>query len=58
MPLPKKLPESALTKSEKPQKEKEVLANRYRVEKTLGSGNCGTALLTTDIKSKDEKEKL
>jgi len=37
---------------------KEVLANRYLVERTLGSGNCGTAVLVTDRKEKDEKNKL
>ena len=30
--------------------EKRVLANRYRVEKKLGSGNFGTAFLVTDLK--------
>jgi len=37
---------------------KEVLANRYLVERTLGSGNCGTAMLVTDRKEKDLKNKL
>jgi len=37
---------------------KEVLANRYLVERTLGSGNCGTAMLVTDRKEKDSKNKL
>ena len=37
---------------------KEVLANRYLVERTLGSGNCGTAMLVTDRKEKDAKNKL
>ena len=37
---------------------KEVLANRYLVERTLGSGNCGTAILVTDRKEKDAKNKL
>ncbi|KAI0212520.1 Serine/threonine-protein kinase Nek11 [Lamellibrachia satsuma] len=50
MPLPKQL--------QKPEKKKRVLANRYRVEKRLGSGNFGTAWLVTDLKCKDEKEKL
>jgi len=37
---------------------KEVIANRYLVDRTLGSGNCGTAMLVTDRKEKDEKNKL
>ena len=58
MPLPKKLPLSSnQSKSDVPAKPKEVLANRFRVEKTLGKGNCGTALLVFDIKAKDEREK-
>ena len=50
MPLPKQL--------RKPEKKKRVLANRYRVEKRLGSGNFGTAWLVTDLKCKEEKDKL
>lgn len=58
MPLPKKLPLSSnQSKSDVPAKPKEVLANRYRVEKTLGKGNCGTALLVFDIKAKEERDK-
>ena len=34
--------------------EKRVLADRYRVEKKLGSGNFGTAFVVTDLKEKDE----
>lgn len=34
--------------------EKRVLANRYRVEKKLGSGNFGTAFLVTDLKENEE----
>jgi hypothetical protein len=34
--------------------EKRVLANRYRIEKKLGSGNYGTAYLVTDLKDNDE----
>lgn len=33
---------------------KRILANRYRVEKKLGSGNYGTAYLVTDLKDNDE----
>lgn len=63
MPLPERLPSAknrtASAKSAPDvQKPKETLANRYIVERTLGSGNCGTALLVTDRKDKDEKEKL
>ena len=54
MPLPKYLP-SAKPPSDRP---KEVLANRYEVQRTLGSGNCGTALLVIDMKEKVEKERL
>lgn len=35
--------------------DKRVLANRYRVEKKLGSGNFGTAFLVTDLKEKEEQ---
>lgn len=35
--------------------EKRVLANRYRVEKKLGSGNFGTAFLVTDLKENEEQ---
>ena len=55
MPLPKKFPRAGAGSKGK---EKRVLANRYRVEKKLGSGNFGTAWLVTDLKCKDEKEKL
>ena len=34
--------------------DKRVLANRYRVEKKLGSGNFGTAFVVTDLKENDE----
>jgi len=40
------------------ERSKEVLANRYLVERTLGSGNCGTAILVADRKEKDAKNKL
>lgn len=33
-----------------------VLANRYRVEKKLGSGNFGTAFLVFDLKAGKEEE--
>ena len=32
-----------------------LLANRYKIEKTLGSGTCGTAFLTVDVKSNKKK---
>ena len=35
--------------------EKRVLANRYRVEKKLGSGNFCTAFLVTDLKENEEQ---
>ena len=34
--------------------EKRVIANRYRIEKKLGSGNYGTAYLVTDLRNNDE----
>jgi NIMA (never in mitosis gene a)-related kinase 11 len=34
--------------------EKRIIANRYRVEKKLGSGNFGTAFLVTDLKENEE----
>jgi len=63
MPLPSTLSaaigSTANSSSEvKEELPKEVLANRYSVERTLGSGNCGTALLVTDRKEKDEANKL
>jgi len=63
MPLPATLSaamgSNANSSSEVPQERpKEVLANRYLVERTLGSGNCGTAILVTDRKEKDAKNKL
>jgi hypothetical protein len=57
MPLPPRLP-SRTVPITKPEKNAEVLANRYYVQKTLGSGNCGTALLVLDRRDKDGKEKL
>jgi len=57
MPLPQRLP-SAGRSTLVGDKAKEILANRYQVERSLGSGNCGTALLVTDFKEKNEKEKL
>jgi len=63
MPLPATLSDAigntANSSSEVPEKgPKEALANRYLVERTLGSGNCGTAILVTDRKEKDAKNKL
>jgi len=58
MPLPARLPSASNKSADKSsQKPKEVLANRYTIERTLGSGNCGTALLVNDRKDKDDKEK-
>jgi len=51
MPLPTKLPTSLSVEKA------DVLANRYFIQTTLGSGNCGTALLVLDRKDKDSKEK-
>jgi len=51
MPLPAKLPASLSAEKT------DVLANRYLIQMTLGSGNCGTALLVVDRKDKDGKEK-
>jgi len=63
MPLPATLSavmgSNANSPSEMPEEQrKEVLANRYLVERTLGSGNCGTAILVTDRKERDAKNKL
>jgi hypothetical protein len=54
MPLPSRLSGSTDSNQLKP---KEVLSNRYTVERTLGSGTCGTALLVSDRKDKDENER-
>ncbi len=56
MPLPKKIPRSRSAKNK--DAAKRILANRYRVENKLGSGNFGTAWLVTDLKCKDPKEEL
>ena len=56
MPLPKKIPRSRAKSDKTP--DKRILANRYRVEKKLGSGNFGTAWLVTDLKCKDPKDQL
>jgi len=59
MPLPAKLPaSSSKTLSSVSVEKTDVLANRYFIQTTLGSGNCGTALLVLDRKNKDGKEKL
>ncbi|XP_076469959.1 serine/threonine-protein kinase Nek11-like [Babylonia areolata] len=39
-------------------KEARVLANRYKVEKKLGSGNFGVAYLCTDLRNNNEKKVL
>jgi len=59
MPLPAKLPpSSSKTLTSLSLEKTDVLANRYFIQTTLGSGNCGTALLVEDRKDKDGKEKL
>ena len=59
MPLPAKLPAtSGKTLTSLSAEKTDVLANRYFIQTTLGSGNCGTALLVEDRKDKDGKEKL
>ena len=35
--------------------EKKLIANRYRIEKKLGSGNYGTAYLATDLKDPQDE---
>ena len=47
------MPLSRNTK-EKNSAEKRVLANRYQVEKKLGSGNFGTAFIVKDIRKNGE----
>jgi hypothetical protein len=55
MPLPTRLPSANNNNADRSVvKQKEVLANRYTIERTLGSGNCGTALLAVDRKDKNE----
>ncbi|XP_065827270.1 serine/threonine-protein kinase Nek11-like [Oscarella lobularis] len=48
MPLPKKLPASA--RSDAPPSRR-IVADRYRVERRLGSGNFGTAHLVVDLQA-------
>ena len=52
MPLPKKIPRGRPVeeKEEEETKALRVLANRYQVQKKLGSGNFGTAFLVKDLK--------
>jgi len=59
MPLPTKLPAPiSKTLTSLSAEKSDVLANRYFIQATLGSGNCGTALLVLDRKDKDSKEKM
>ncbi|RNA05287.1 Serine threonine- kinase Nek11, partial [Brachionus plicatilis] len=51
MPPPRDIKKSAGISDD----EKRVLANRYRVEKKLGSGNYGTAFLVKDLKTNELK---
>jgi hypothetical protein len=57
MPLPARLPSANSNNTDgNTANTKEVLANRYTVDRTLGSGNCGTALLVFDRKDKNEQQ--
>lgn len=47
-------PREVLTKQAVSDDNKRIIANRYRVEKKLGSGNYGTAYLVTDLRNNDE----
>ena len=57
MPLPANLSVEKSGKK-KSKGDKRVLANRYQVARRLGSGNFGTAWIVTDLKTKDDKDKL
>ena len=54
MPLPKSLPQAApLSAANK--EEVKVMANRYHLERKLGSGAFGCAFLVTDLKANGER---
>ncbi|XP_002742440.2 uncharacterized protein LOC100370291 [Saccoglossus kowalevskii] len=51
-------PSRGIKKPKEDKSDHRVLANRYRVEKKLGSGNFGTAFLVFDLKTKKGDEEL
>lgn len=57
MPLPKNLPKSISDEGslKKERTAVQVVAQRYRVERRLGSGAFGTAFLVTDLKDRKER---
>ena len=57
MPLPKNLPRSAKAAplSATKKEDVKVLANRYHLERKLGSGAFGCAFLVTDLKANGDR---